>query len=154
MTGCAGLPPLRLESFLLGRTTAEGHFEDPFGVVRRRMAITLDGQMEGATLLLEENFTFDDGATERRMWRITPDGATGYTAQADDMIGTARGAVTADGVRWSYLFNLSIGARRYRVRFDETFELVDAHTMLNRARVTKFGILLGRTRIVFHCPSA
>jgi Protein of unknown function (DUF3833) len=148
------LPPLRLESFLLGRTTAEGRFEDPFGVVRRRMAITLDGWMDGATLALDERFVFDDGATERRMWRITPSGATGYTAQADDMIGVAHGGVTADGVGWSYLFNLQIGARRYRVRFHETFALVDADTMVNRARVTKFGILLGRTTIVFHRPAA
>jgi len=143
------LPPLRLERFLLGRSTACGFFEDRFGTVRRRMSITLDGQMDGATLVMDERFVFDDGAREHRIWRITPEGAEGYHATADDMIGSAKGRATPDGVAWSYLFSLQIGARRLPVRFSETFTLLDHDTMINRAQVTKFGVRIGATTIVF-----
>jgi Protein of unknown function (DUF3833) len=140
---------LRLEQFLLGASSAVGMFEDRFGAVRRRMAITLDGRMDGATLVLDEHFTFDDGERERRVWRITPQGDAGYVATADDMIGVARGQATANGVAWSYRFSLRIGARRLKVRFHETFTLVSPDVMINRARVTKFGIQIGATTIVF-----
>ncbi len=141
--------PLRLEAFFAGRSTGVGMFEDRFGAVRRRMAITLQGHMDGDTFNLDEDFLFDDGAREHRVWRITPVGADGYRATADDMIGEASGRATAQGVAWSYLFQLNIGARRLPVRFSETFTLVDADVLVNRARVTKFGILLGRNTIIF-----
>lgn len=142
-------PPLRLEQYFLGASTAVGMFEDRFGAVRRRMSIALDGRMDGDTFVLDERFLFDDGEQERRIWRITPQGQSAYSATADDMIGSASGETGVNGVAWSYLFSLRIGARRLKVRFHETFTPVSADVMINRARVTKFGILIGRTTIVF-----
>jgi len=139
----------RIERFLLGRSRAEGVFQDFTGRIRRRFAIQLDGRLDGGALVLSEHFLFDDGATEQRVWRITPIGAGGYSANADDMIGDARGAVRGGVLRWSYLFSLKLGARRMRVRFHDTFVQTAEDTLLNVARVTKFGFELGRSTLIF-----
>jgi Protein of unknown function (DUF3833) len=143
----AGEP--RIECFLLGRSRAEGVFQDFTGRIRRRFAIQLDGRVENGVLVLSEDFVFDDGALDHRVWRITPVGAEDYTATADDMIGHARGKVRGGVLRWSYLFSLKLGERRLRVRFHDTFVQMADDTLLNTARITKFGLELGRSTIVF-----
>ena len=140
---------LRIERFLLGRSRAEGVFQDFTGRIRRRFAIQLNGRLDDGALVLSESFLFDDGATEQRIWRIKPVSSEGYEASADDMIGSARGGVRGGVLRWSYLFSLSLGARRVRVRFHDTFMLTANDTLLNVARVTKFGLELGRSTIIF-----
>ena len=65
------------------------------------------------------------------------------------MIGQAKGAVNGGVLRWSYLFNLKLGARSLRVRFHDTFVQVADDMVLNTACVTKFGFKLGRTTIIF-----
>jgi len=139
----------RIERFLLGRSRAEGVFQDFTGRIRRRFAISLEGRMDDGALVLSEDFLFDDGATEHRVWRITPAAGDAYSANADDMIGEARGAVSGGVLRWSYLFSLKLGARRMRVRFHDTFIQTADDTLLNVARVTKFGFELGRSTIIF-----
>ncbi|MBX9747151.1 MAG: DUF3833 domain-containing protein [Hyphomonadaceae bacterium] len=134
---------------MLGRSRAEGVFQDFTGRVRRRFAIALNGRMENGALVLSEDFLFDDGATEQRVWRITPVGENGYIASADDMIGEAQGDVRGGVLRWSYLFLLKLGSRRLRVRFHDTFIQTADDTLLNVARVTKFGLELGRSIIIF-----
>lgn len=139
----------RIENFLLGRSTAEGVFQDLTGRVRRRFAVALEGRSEAGSLVLSEDFLFDDGETERRVWRITAHSDGAYTATADDMLGQARGRVRNGLLRWTYLFSLKIGARRVRVRFHDTFVQLADDALLNVARITKFGIELGRTTIIF-----
>jgi len=65
------------------------------------------------------------------------------------MIGEAHGGVRSGVLRWSYLFSLKLGARRLRVRFRDTFVQIAEDALLNTASITKFGLELGRTTIVF-----
>jgi Protein of unknown function (DUF3833) len=140
---------LRIERFLLGRSQADGVFQDFTGRVRSRFAIRLDGRLDNGVLVLSEDFLFDDGAVDQRVWRITPEGDEEYAATAGDMIGVARGRARGGVLRWSYLFSLKLGARRLRVRFHDTFVQLADDTLLNTARITKFGFELGRTSILF-----
>lgn len=140
---------LQIENFLLGRSQAEGVFQDFTGRIRRRFTISLDGRMDNGVLLLSEDFLFDDGATDQRVWRITPQGGGAYRASADDMLGVAHGSERDGVLRWSYLFSLNLGARRLRVRFQDTFVQIADDALLNTARISKFGFVLGRMTIVF-----
>ncbi|MGE0594859.1 MAG: DUF3833 family protein [Hyphomonadaceae bacterium] len=148
------LPPalsgdFRIERFLLGRSDADGVFQDFTGRIRRRFAIALEGRAENDVLVLTEQFLFDDGETDQRVWRIERLASGDYAATADDMIGTAHGGVRGGVLRWSYLFSLQLGARRLRVRFHDTFVKLSDDVLLNTARVCKFGFEIGRTTIVF-----
>lgn len=139
----------RLERFLEGQTTAQGVFQDFTGKVRRRFSVALNGVREGNIVTVTEDFLFDDGERERRIWTIEAVGENGYRAVAQDMIGAAEGGVRDERLCWSYLFQLKLGQRSVRVRFHETFVALAPDTILNAARVTKFGFEIGRTTILF-----
>jgi hypothetical protein len=145
-------PALRLEDYFAGTTRAWGVFQDRFGTLRRQFEVDIDGRWDGQTLTLTEDFRYDDGETESRVWSLRPDGETGYVGTTADAVGPARGTVDGNAFRWRYRFRLAIGAKRLTVAFDDRMFLQADGTLINRARVTKFGLLLGEATIVFAKP--
>ncbi len=147
-------PRLRLEDYFAGSTHAWGVFQDRFGRLRRQFEVAIDGAWDGRCLTLTEDFAYDDGASERRVWRIRPEGTDGYHGTAGEVIGAARGRVVGNELHWRYRFSLALGARRLAVTFDDRFFLQADGKLINRARVSKFGLLLGEATIVFAKPRA
>ena len=140
-----------LEHYFAGHTVARGLFEDRFGRLRRMFAVSIEGTWDPvrSRLVLTEDFTYDDGASERRVWTIDKTGSRSYIGTADGVIGTAWGETHGRMVTWTYDFALIIGGLRWRVRFDDRMYLFDGGVMLNRARVSKFGLTLGTLTIAF-----
>jgi len=145
----AGESGFRLEEYFDGRSRADGIYEDRFGNVRRSFTVTIEGLFDGTVLTLDESFTFDDGSTDGRLWKVTPlpDGV--YEGRAEDVIGRARGEINGNRLSWHYDMMLPVRNRRIRVRFDDQMWLLSDGLLLNRARISKFGILLGTVTIVF-----
>jgi hypothetical protein len=146
-------PDLRLEEYFAGESRAWGIFQDRFGAVRRQFTVDLDGRWDGRTLTLTEDFAYDDGEAETRVWRLRKEYASargqGWVGETADAIGPARGAVEGNRFHWRYRFSLAIGAKRLAVAFDDLMVLQPDGVLLNRARVTKFGLLLGEATIAF-----
>ena len=139
-----------LEDYFLGQTRAFGLFVDRFGSVRRQFNIAINGEMEDETLVLSEDFAFDDGERSQRIWRITSLGNGRYSGTADDVIGEAIGDVTGNSFRWAYRLKLQMGGRDWHVHFDDLMVLQTEDILLNRATMSKFGITLGEVVIAFH----
>ena len=74
LTACTGKPSLddpllsdrelELEEFFDGRLVAQGQFQDIFGTVRRSFVVEIQGDWDGESLRLVEDFVYEDGATE------------------------------------------------------------------------------------------
>ena len=143
-------PRLRLEDYFNGGARAWGVFQDRFGRPRREFEVEIQSEWDGSRLTLTEDFTYDDGQTEQRVWRIATEGEFGYVAEADDMIGRARGEAHGNALNWNYRFRLPIGERSLAVRFDDWFFLNRDGVLVNRALVTKFGFAVGSMTIVFN----
>ncbi|MBZ0173301.1 MAG: DUF3833 family protein, partial [Phycisphaerales bacterium] len=62
--------------------------------------------------------------------------------RADDVVGTATGIAYGKALNWQYDFDLKVGDRTIRVRFDDWMFRQDEKVMVNRATVSKFGIEL------------
>lgn len=142
-------PELRLEKFFVGRTRASGLFVDRFGKLRRQFQLTAEGRLEDGTLVLDEHFTYGDGAAETRTWRIRPRGGHEYDARTDDLVGPASGAAYGNVVHLSYKIRLDLGGRKLPVRFDDWMFLQPDGVLINRANVSKYGILLGQVNCIF-----
>ncbi len=140
---------LRMEQYFAGRSRAWGIFQDRFGTLRRSFDATLDGRWDGTVLTLTEDFVFDDGKTDQRIWKITPVGAHGYEATANDVLTTAKGTVSGTMLTWSYDFSMDLGDRRLKVHFKDLFVLMGDGMLINRSLVSKWGIGLGHMTIVF-----
>jgi hypothetical protein len=132
-------------------------FTDRFGRVRRRFTVALVGRWNGDEGVLEEDFTYSDGATERRVWRLARAGSAGgvtrWRGTAADVIGEAAGEAAGNALRWRYTLALPVEGRTWHVDLDDWMWLVDERTLLNRAVMSKFGIRLGEVTIAFTKPA-
>jgi hypothetical protein len=162
LAGCAGAPTpqdyaaeqpvLSLERYFDGPLTAHGLFTDRAGKVQRRFVVKLLGRWQGRAGTLEEDFSYSDGRTERRVWSITALGDGRYRGTAADVVGEASGEARGNALRWSYTLRLAVDGTTYDVQFDDWMYLVDDKVMLNKARMSKFGIHLGDVTLSFQKP--
>jgi hypothetical protein len=142
-------PELSLEQYFLGHVEAWGIFEDRFGRLRRSFTVQINGSWEDGELVLDEAFCYDDGETDRRVWRIRKLSDHHYEGRADDVIGVAQGVAFGKALNWRYQLDLPIGERTVRVHFDDWMYLQPGDVLVNRAKVSKFGITLGEVSLFF-----
>ena len=142
-------PRLVIEEYFAGRTKAWGIFEDRFGKLRRQFVVDITGRWDGRTLVLEEDFSFADGEKSRRVWRIEKIDDHSYRGRADDVIGTASGASYGNALNWRYDMDLKVGDNSWRVGFDDWMFLQPGGVLINRARVSKWGLNIGVVTLAF-----
>lgn len=158
LTGCSGMKPedfadreprLKIEDYFAGKTRAWGIFQDRFGKLRRQFVVDIDGTWDGETLTLVEDFVYDDGETEQRIWKVRKTGEHSYEGRADGVIGVAKGVSYGNALNWRYKFALKVGDSTWDVAFDDWMFLQRDGIVINRASVTKFGFELGQLTITF-----
>ena len=158
LTGCANpqvadyaqeRPLLELDRYFTGRVLAHGVFQKRNGAVARRFTVVMDCHWEGNQGVLDEAFTYSDGTTERRIWRLTKHADGRYTGTAGDVVGEAQGQTSGNAFRWNYTLRLPVDGKEYEVQFDDWMFLVDDRVLLNRATMSKFGVTLGEVLLSF-----
>ena len=142
-------PKLELDRYFNGRIRAHGIFQKRGGEVVRRFTVVMDCHWEGNQGVLDEAFSYSDGSTQRRVWRLTKHADGRYTGRADDVVGDAKGQESGNAFRWNYTLRLPVDGKEYDVQFDDWMFLVDERVMLNRATMSKFGITLGEVLLSF-----
>lgn len=162
LSGCAGAPQpadyaaeqpaLNLRTYFNGPLTAHGVFMDRSGRVVKRFTVQMVGRWQGDTGVLEEDFTYSDGTTQRRVWTLKDLGQGRWSGTADDVVGAAKGMSAGNALQWRYTLKLPVDGTVYEVQFDDWMFLMDEHVMLNRAVMSKFGITLGQVVLSFHKP--
>jgi hypothetical protein len=110
----------------------------------------MTGTWTGNQGVLDERFTYSDGKTERRVWRLTDEGGGRYSGRADDVVGVATGVAAGNALNWRYTLSLPVDGTVYEVQFDDWMYLMDERVMLNKARMSKFGIFLGEVTLAFY----
>jgi hypothetical protein len=163
--GCAGTPlersrdqrpVLDLTQYFNGTIDGWGMFQDRSGEVIKRFHVVIDARWEkreGVDVgTLDENFTWSDGTTSRRVWTITRVDAGHYVGRADDVVGEALGEAAGNALRWRYVLALPVDGKVWNVDFDDWMFLIDEgdkRVMLNRAVMSKFGFRLGEVTLSF-----
>jgi hypothetical protein len=142
-------PRFDVAEYFTGRSRAWGIFQDRSGSVKRQFTVDLHGEMQGDTLVLTEDFNYADGEQAQRIWRIRKTGAHRYEGRADDVEGVAVGNAYGNALNWRYTLRLRVDDSVYRVNFDDWMFLQPDGVLLNRARMSKFGIKLGEVTLVF-----
>jgi hypothetical protein len=142
-------PELDLRSYFNGTLDAYGIFTDRSGQVVKRFGVVMQCTWTGDDGVLDEAFTYSDGSTQRRVWRLKklPDGR--YTGQADDVVGGAVGQARGNALNWRYTLALPVDGKVYEVQFDDWMYLMTPMVMLNKASMSKFGVFLGEVTLSF-----
>ncbi|AZL58752.1 DUF3833 domain-containing protein [Tabrizicola piscis] len=168
LAACTGKPSLNdpalsdrelnLEEFFDGTLVAQGQFQDIFGTVRRRFDVTIKGDWNGKRLRLVEDFVYEDGSTEQRIWTLVKTGpetvSQTWRGTAPGVIGEATGIEDGDRFNWRYTIDLPVPAAdgtadTVRVTFDDWMWQLSDDRLLNRAYMRRFGVDVGDVTISF-----
>jgi hypothetical protein len=142
-------PVLDLKQYFSGELVAHGLFTDRAGKVVRRFVVEMTGTWKGPEGTLDERFTYSDGKTQRRVWRLTDEGNGRWTGRADDVVGVAVGQSSGNALNWRYTLSLPVDDKVYEVQFDDWMVQMDDRVMLNKAAMSKFGFALGEVTLSF-----
>ena len=142
-------PELDLQQYFNGTLDAYGVFTDRSGAVVKRFTVVMNCSWQGNEGVLDEDFTYSDGTTQKRVWRLTklPDGK--YTGTAGDVVGTAQGQARGNAFFWTYTLSLPVDGKVYDVQFEDWMYLMTDKVMLNKATMRKFGVTLGEVTLSF-----
>ncbi|QWE18293.1 DUF3833 domain-containing protein [Polynucleobacter corsicus] len=147
-------PNLDLSEYFNGTIDAYGIFTDRSGEVKKRFTVLLvaqwkvvDGKKVGT---LDESFEYSDGTKQKRIWTLTETAPGKYIGRADDVVGDALGESAGNALNWSYTLALPVDGTIYHVQFNDWMYLVTPKVMLNKAKMSKFGIDLGEVTLSFY----
>lgn len=158
LSGCSSLsvkdyasetPTLKLEEFLNGDIDAYGIFQNRQGQVVKRFHVDIKASWIGDVGTLDESFEYSDGTRGKRVWTIVRRENNVYSGTAPDVIGEAKGEVAGNAFSWKYVLNLEVEGSHYHVSFDDWMFLMSDKIMLNKAKMSKFGINLGEVTLTF-----
>lgn len=133
-------PRADLKEFFNGPIKAWGIVQDWNGKVVSRFDVDMVGSWQGNQGKLEEDFTYYDGSTQRRVWHITKTAEDQYIGKADDIIGEASGETKGNAVRWAYQMDVPVDDTTYRLTFDDWMWQMNDGVLINRSYLKKFGI--------------
>lgn len=142
-------PTLSLEDYFNGDLDAYGIFQDRSGLVVKRFKVKMKASWENGVGTLDEDFSYSDGSKSKRVWTLRRTGPGKYTGTAADVIGTAEGKTAGNAFHWKYTLDLPVDNKNYHVKFDDWMYLMDDGVMLNKSKMSKFGIYLGEVTLSF-----
>ena len=143
-------PVLDLKTYFNGPLTAHGIFTDRSGKVVKRFTVAMTGQWQGEEGTLDEHFTYSDGTKQTRIWKLKHLGDGIYEGIAEDVAGRALGQARGNSLNWRYTLKLPVDGTVYEVQFDDWMFQMEERVMLNKARMSKFGIYLGEVTLAFY----
>jgi hypothetical protein len=136
-------PLLDLAQYFNGTLDAYGVFTDRSGTVVKRFTVVMVCTWNGDDGVLDEDFRYSDGSTQKRIWRLRKLGDGRFSGRADDVVGEARGETRGNTFHWTYTLNLPVDGRVFEVQFDDWMYLMTDKVML------KFGVRLGEVTLSF-----
>jgi hypothetical protein len=157
LSGCSSLsvseyaqrtPALELESFFNGELTAHGIVKNRSGKVVRYFNADIEAYWDEGVGTLEEDFIFDDGEKQRRVWKLVrqPDGS--YIGTAGDVVGEGRAEVAGNSMFLDYILEVAYGDGSIDLAIDDRMYLVQPDILINESVMTKFGLRVGEIVLV------
>ncbi len=108
----------------------------------------IKGSFDGSVITLDEDFIFDDGEKQKRIWKITkqPDGR--YIGTAGDVVGDAVGQIAGNSMFLKYVLDVPYKNRTIHISIDDRMYLVEPDLLINESKMTKFGFRVGQIILV------
>ena len=141
-------PVMKPEVFFSGPMTAHGVIKNRAGKVVRYFNADMKGSWNGESVILDEDFIFNDGEMQKRVWTITkqPDGS--YIGTAGDVVGEAIGNISGNSMFLKYVLAVPYKGRTINITIDDRMYLVEPNILINESEMTKFGIRVGKIILV------
>jgi hypothetical protein len=141
-------PRLVLEEFFSGQLTAHGVVKNRGGRVIRMFNADIQASWTDGVGTLDENFLFDDGERQRRVWTLTPNGDGSYRGEAGDVVGPGHLVGAGNSLFLDYVLRIPYGDSTVDVSVDDRMYLVSQNVLINESSMKKFGFRVGSIDLV------
>lgn len=159
LSGCSGVdvnmyqgknPQFDLFDYFQGETRGWGIVQDRKGMVTRQFVVDIEGRIdEQGRLVLIEDFDWSNGEQSNRTWIISRDPDGGFVGRAGDVVGSATGESAGNALHWTYTLLVEVGGKTWEVAFDDWMFLQPDQVVINRTKMSKFGLKVGDLTMVF-----
>ena len=157
LAGCAGpaledysdrKPVLIPQAFFVGELSARGVVKDFSGEVIRTFDADISASWDSDGVgTLDEEFRFDDGEVQTRVWTLTPDNGALH-ADAGDVVEPGTMRWQGNAINMNYVLRVPYGDDTIDVRMDDWMYLITPDTLINQTTMTKWGIEVGEIVLV------
>lgn len=141
-------PSLDLRTFFTDELLAHGIVQDRSGKVINRFEVKILASWNGDECTLDESFTYSDGTTSKRIWKLKEVSKNKFIGRAHDVVGVASGEVLGNAFFYEYHLMVPVGKSEYKIHFEDWMYLLDSKTLLARSYMTKWGFNVGEVTIV------
>ena len=136
-------PLFKPEEFFAGHTCSWGIFETKSGRPTKIIQTETTGRWDGSTLHFEQDIIIAHGRKTHRSWLIRRLDEHHYSATGTGIVGTARGEARGNAFHLEFTMDALPGNPLGHVHMSQWMYLqVDGVTMINRATVTKAGVII------------
>ena len=141
-------PALVPEQFFTGKLTAHGVVKNRAGLVIRTFNADIDADWKDGKGTLVEDFIFNDGEEQQRIWTLTPEDNGLYTGTASDVVGEGRMESAGNSLFFDYVLRIAFDNSTIDVRVDDRMYLVAPNVLINESSMSKFGVEVGSIDLV------
>ncbi|MCX5513653.1 DUF3833 domain-containing protein [Kaistia algarum] len=127
-----------------GVASGEGRFKSALIGLDRGFTVTTIGRQSGAVFVLDQQFRFDNGEIDRRVWRFRRIAPGRYAGTRKDVVGEA--VVKVDGGRITMAYDVVVPRKdgsRLTLHFEDSVSRQGPRTVLNKAVIYTLGIPVG-----------
>ena len=155
-------PAFAPEDFFNGALTAHGVVKDFSGTAIRHFSADIVGCWSDGVGTLDEDFVFDDGEQQKRIWTLTPNGDQTYIGTAGDVVGEGLARWQGNAMFLDYTLRIELEDGPIDVKIDDRMYRVSNNVVINESKMRKFGFGVGEILLtiirhpdqVADCPSA
>jgi|TARA_B110000977_G_scaffold169127_1_gene218857 hypothetical protein len=141
-------PKLVLQEFFNGSLRAHGMVKDRSGKVIRYFNATIDASWQNGIGTLDENFVFDDGEKQQRIWTIIKDDTGQYIGTASDVVGKSQLSLAGNSLFLNYVLRIPYDDGTLDLKIDDRMYLVSKNVLMNESVMTKWGFQVGEIVLV------
>jgi hypothetical protein len=141
-------PKLVLQEFFNGSLRAHGIVKDRSGKVIRYFNASIDASWVDGVGTLDENFVFDNGEKQQRIWTIIKDDTGKYIGTANDVIGSSQLKVSGNSLFLNYVLRIPYEDGTLDLNIDDRMYLVSNNVLINESVMTKWGFQVGEIVLV------
>jgi hypothetical protein len=154
-------PAFEPETFFNGALTAHGVVKDFSGAAIRHFSADITGCWADGVGTLDEDFVFDNGEEQTRIWTLTPTGTRTYIGTAGDVVGEGLARWEGNAMFLDYTLRIELEDGPIDVKIDDRMYRVSENVVINESKMRKFGFGVGEILLTlirhpeapFTCPS-
>lgn len=138
-----------MESYFSNKVTALGYmtFFYPLKTIKD-VKIVFYGKFHNNLLTLKENYT-DNDSKFLRVWSFKKTSNSCYIGKESNVKGTIKVSIYGNKLNMKYKFKTNYKKICFNVNVKDNMYLVDKKTLLNKTIVSKYGIILAESFLVY-----